>query len=70
MRDHLGRSLTEAPAPAPYGTWAGLLPSSPNHCWILTDNLRVICIGTSFPPPSAQWPMEVNAKERLLETTW
>jgi hypothetical protein len=42
VRDHLGRSLTDAPAPAPYGTWAGLLPSSPNHFRILADNLRVI----------------------------
>lgn len=43
-------------APAPYGTLAGLLPSSPNHFRILADKLSVICIGTSLPPPSAQWP--------------
>ena len=51
-------------APAPYGT-SGLLPSSPNHFRILADKLRVICIGTSLPPPSAQWPVRSTRKERL-----
>ena len=54
--DHLGRDLAATHAPAPYGTLAGLLPSSPNHFRILADKLRVTCIGTSLPPPSAQWP--------------
>jgi hypothetical protein len=57
--DHLGRKLSAVRphAPAPNGTLAGLLPSSPpNHFRILADKLRVICIGTSLPPPSAQSP--------------
>jgi hypothetical protein len=50
-------------APAPYGTLAaGLFPSSPNHFRILADTLRVTCISTSLPPPSAQWPVRSTRK--------
>jgi hypothetical protein len=44
--DHLG----VARAPAPYGTFACLMPSSPNHFRILADTLRVTCISTSRLP--------------------
>ena len=63
--DHVGRNLSAAPAPAPYGALAVRLPNSPNHFRILADTLRVICIGTSLPPPSAQWPVRSTRKERL-----
>jgi hypothetical protein len=53
-------------APAPYGAFAGgLLPSCPSHFRILADRLRVTCISTSLPPPSAQWPVRSTRKERL-----
>ena len=53
-------------APAPYGALAGLLPRRrPNHFRILADTLRAICISTSLPPPSAQWPVRSRRKERL-----
>ena len=45
--NHLGRNLSAPHAPAPYGTLAGRLPSSPNHFRILADMLRVICIVSS-----------------------
>jgi hypothetical protein len=61
----LGSTAQRPHAPAPYGTFAGLLPSSPNHFRILADTLRVICISTSLPPPSAQWPVRSARKERL-----
>ena len=61
-----GPQISQRPhAPAPYGTLAGLWPSSPNHFRILADTLRVICIVTSLPPPSAQWPGRSRRKERL-----
>lgn len=63
--DHLDHTCQRPHAPAPYGTLAGLLPSSPNHFRILADKLRVICISTSLPPPSAQWPVRSTRKERL-----
>ena len=63
--DHLGTASQRPQAPAPYGTLAGLLPSSPNHFRILADQLRVTCISTSLPPPSAQWPVRSTRKERL-----
>ena len=53
-------------APAPYGALAGPLPRRPpNHFRILADKLRAICISTSLPPPSAQWPVRSRRKERL-----
>ena len=60
--DHLGAASQRPQAPAPYGTLAGLLPSSPNHFRILADQLRVTCISTSLPPPSAQWPVRSTRK--------
>ena len=52
-------------APAPCGDLAGLLRSCPSHFRILADKLRVTCISTSLPPPSAQWPVRSTRKERL-----
>lgn len=65
--DHLAHLPQRPQAPAPYGAWAGFLPSRPNHFRILADILRAICKGTSFPPPSAQWPVRSTRKERLGE---
>ena len=63
--DHLGHIPQSPQAPAPYGTLEGLLPTRPNHFRILAAKLRAICIGTSLPPPSAQWPVRSTRKERL-----
>ena len=50
-------------APAPYGVLARLLPSTPpSHVRILADRLRVTCISTSLPPPSARWPVRQSGK--------
>lgn len=65
VHDHRGRHLSTAHAPAPYGTSAGAVPRSPNQFRILADELRVTCICTSLPPPSAQWPVRSRRKERL-----
>jgi hypothetical protein len=61
-----GHATSQRPqAPAPYGSLAGLFPNRPNHFRILADRLRVTCISTSLPPPSAQWPVRSTRKERL-----
>ena len=50
-------------APAPYGGFAGRLPSTPpSHLRILAERLRVTCISTSLPPPSARWPVRQSGK--------
>jgi Zinc-binding dehydrogenase len=36
-----------------------------DHFRILADKLRVTCISTSLPSPSAQWPVRSTRKERL-----
>jgi hypothetical protein len=61
-----GATSQRPQAPAPYGALAGLLPRRPpSHFRILADKLRAICISTSLPPPSAQWPVRSRRKERL-----
>ena len=54
-------------APAPCGDLSGLLRSLPSHFRILADKLRVTCMSTSLPPPSAQWPVRSTRKERFGE---
>jgi hypothetical protein len=54
--DHLGRNLSAAPCASAVRNVGRPLAESPQHFRILADKLRMTCIGTSLPPPSAQWP--------------
>lgn len=60
-----GATFQRPQAPAPYDASERRLPNRPNHLRILAAKLRVTCISTSLPPPSAQWPVRSTREERL-----
>ena len=67
VRDDLERRHSAPPRAGAVRRFVRAPRSLPSHFRILADKLRVTCMSTSLPPPSAQWPVRSTRKERFGE---